>query len=236
MRAIDRPKTGTDGGPARGSGISASASWHTGASGASSASSRSAPPPIEQPFRFQGQQFDEETGLHYNRYRYYDPICGRFISSDPIGLAGGINKYVYVANPNTWMDPLGLCSTTLDRALGGKTGDGKQAHHLIPEEVWGNHEKFFNEIGLGGQRDKAANGVLMPGSEKKARSMRRKFYHCGSHPLYSALIDKRVTDVENDFNSGKIDANQARNKIGQIQQQSRTTLSAGGRGTPVRLG
>jgi RHS repeat-associated protein len=44
-----------------------------------------APPLIEQPFRFQGQQFDEETGLHYNRFRYYDPIVGRFFSQDPIG-------------------------------------------------------------------------------------------------------------------------------------------------------
>ncbi|WP_233626402.1 MULTISPECIES: RHS repeat-associated core domain-containing protein [unclassified Delftia] len=42
------------------------------------------PPPIEQPFRFQGQQFDEETGLHYNRFRYYDPVVGRFVSQGPI--------------------------------------------------------------------------------------------------------------------------------------------------------
>ena len=51
-------------------------------------------PPIEQPFRFQGQQFDEEMGLHYNRFRYYDPVVGRFVSQDPIGLIGGINLYI----------------------------------------------------------------------------------------------------------------------------------------------
>jgi RHS repeat-associated protein len=50
-----------------------------------------APPLIEQPFRFQGQQFDEETGLHYNRFRYYDPVVGRFASQDPIGLVGSTN-------------------------------------------------------------------------------------------------------------------------------------------------
>jgi len=44
---------------------------------------------LEQPFRFQGQQFDQETGLHYNRFRYYDPVVGRFVSQDPIGLKGG---------------------------------------------------------------------------------------------------------------------------------------------------
>ncbi|WP_126227053.1 RHS repeat-associated core domain-containing protein [Burkholderia ambifaria] len=59
--------------------------------------------------RFQGQQVDEETGLAYNRYRYYDPQIGRFISRDPIGLAGGINLFQYAPNPTQWTDPLGLC-------------------------------------------------------------------------------------------------------------------------------
>jgi RHS repeat-associated protein len=63
---------------------------------------------LEQPFRFQGQQFDEETGLHYNRYRYYDPGVGRFISQDPIGLRGGSNLFAYVQNPMGWVDPFGL--------------------------------------------------------------------------------------------------------------------------------
>ncbi|EUC19011.1 RHS repeat-associated core domain containing protein-containing protein [Burkholderia sp. BT03] len=58
--------------------------------------------------RAQGQYHDEELGLHYNRYRYYEPYSGRFISKDPIGLAGGINVYQYAPNPITWVDPLGL--------------------------------------------------------------------------------------------------------------------------------
>ena len=44
---------------------------------------------ISNNIRFQGQYFDEETGLHYNRYRYYSPYVGRFVSKDPIGLLGG---------------------------------------------------------------------------------------------------------------------------------------------------
>jgi RHS repeat-associated protein len=63
---------------------------------------------IENNLRFQGQYFDEETGLHYNRFRYYDPECGRFTSQDPIGLLGGVNNYQYVPNPTGWVDPLGL--------------------------------------------------------------------------------------------------------------------------------
>ncbi|WP_081059624.1 RHS repeat-associated core domain-containing protein [Burkholderia stagnalis] len=60
------------------------------------------------PIRFQGQYHDDETGLHYNRYRYYDPGSGRFVSKDPIGLDGGINVYQYAENPTGWIDPLGL--------------------------------------------------------------------------------------------------------------------------------
>lgn len=63
---------------------------------------------IENPLRFQGQYFDSESGLHYNRFRYYCPKQGRFIHQDPIGLAGGINPYQYAPNPVNWVDPFGL--------------------------------------------------------------------------------------------------------------------------------
>ncbi|WP_279721360.1 RHS repeat-associated core domain-containing protein [Chromobacterium haemolyticum] len=63
---------------------------------------------IRNPFRFQGQYQDEESGLHYNRHRYYDPEIGRFISRDPIGLMGGINIHSYAPNPVEWVDPAGL--------------------------------------------------------------------------------------------------------------------------------
>jgi RHS repeat-associated protein len=65
---------------------------------------------IENPLRFQGQYHDPETGLHYNRHRYYNPSTGRFLTPDPIGLAGGLNNYQYVPNPTGWVDPLGLAS------------------------------------------------------------------------------------------------------------------------------
>ncbi len=65
---------------------------------------------IDNPLRFQGQYFDAETGLHYNRHRYYNPGTGRFLTPDPIKLAGGLNNYQYVPNPTGWVDPLGLTS------------------------------------------------------------------------------------------------------------------------------
>ena len=74
---------------------------------------------IESPLRFQGQYFDAETGLHYNRHRYYNPNAGRFITIDPIGLAGGLNNYQYVPNPTGWVDPLGLASVEGDCVCSG---------------------------------------------------------------------------------------------------------------------
>ncbi|CAN7562256.1 RHS repeat-associated core domain-containing protein [Acidovorax sp. LjRoot194] len=65
---------------------------------------------IHQPIRLQGQQLDAETGLHYNRFRYYDPGVGRYVTQDPIGLQGGINNFSYAAsNPLKYADALGLC-------------------------------------------------------------------------------------------------------------------------------
>ena len=61
-----------------------------------------------QPLRFQGQYCDEETGLYYTWHRYYDPHSGRFVSKDPIKLAGGLNEYQYAPNPTGWIDPTGL--------------------------------------------------------------------------------------------------------------------------------
>ena len=60
---------------------------------------------VENPFRLPGQYYDTETGLHYNWNRYYQPETGRYITPDPIGLAGGINPFGYVGgNPVGWVD------------------------------------------------------------------------------------------------------------------------------------
>ncbi|ENT2615739.1 RHS repeat-associated core domain-containing protein, partial [Shigella boydii] len=63
-----------------------------------------------QPYRLPGQQYDDESGLCYNRYRYYEPLQGRYITQDPIGLNGGWNLYKYPLNPinyaeKVWNNP-----------------------------------------------------------------------------------------------------------------------------------
>ncbi|BEN54331.1 hypothetical protein SMKC058_15950 [Serratia marcescens] len=62
----------------------------------------------QQPLRYAGQYQDDESGLHYNLFRYYEPEVGRFTTQDPIGLEGGLNLYQYAPNPLNWIDPLGL--------------------------------------------------------------------------------------------------------------------------------
>jgi RHS repeat-associated protein len=86
--------------------------------------------------RLPGQLYDAETGLFYNINRNYDPILGRYVQSDPIGLKGGVNTYAYVSNdPLIWVDPLGLakfCCRLLDSFVG--TWFGKRHCYVIADD------------------------------------------------------------------------------------------------------
>jgi RHS repeat-associated protein len=77
-----------------------------------------------QPIRMQGQQLDAETGLFYNRYRYYDPAGGRYVTQDPIGLAGGTNKFIYPTNPVQMIDAFGLQPRPGNLSWGNWCGGG----------------------------------------------------------------------------------------------------------------
>ncbi|HDR2864894.1 TPA: RHS repeat-associated core domain-containing protein, partial [Enterobacter asburiae] len=70
------------------------------------------PKRIKQRIRLPGQQYDAETGLCYNRHRYYDPLQGGYITQDPLGLRGGWNPCTYQLNPLGYIDPLGLSAYT----------------------------------------------------------------------------------------------------------------------------
>ncbi|MGC4061919.1 MAG: RHS repeat-associated core domain-containing protein [Aquabacterium sp.] len=92
-------------------------------------------PSVTQPLRFQGQYEDEETGWHYNRFRYYDPDIGRFTTPDPMGLKGGINPYAYAPNPMGWIDPLGLVKSPVQCAADKALKDGKESGAACQLEV-----------------------------------------------------------------------------------------------------
>ncbi len=98
---------------------------------------------MSNPIRFQGQYHDHETGLHYNRYRYYDPRVGRFVSQDPISYGGGLNLFAYAPNPVEWIDPLGLWKGQ-PRQSNGRFGAGKDPSIPCPCETDGTHGNSHN--------------------------------------------------------------------------------------------
>ncbi|WP_212668237.1 RHS repeat-associated core domain-containing protein, partial [Salmonella enterica] len=93
------------------------------------------PEHLEQLIRLPGQQYDEESGLHYNRHRYYSPGQGRYITQDPAGLAGGLNPYTYPLNPVQLSDPLGL--TVVFTGDEKTQGELKSAYETIKTSKYG---------------------------------------------------------------------------------------------------
>ena len=99
---------------------------------------------LGNPIRFQGQYHDHETGLHYNRYRYYDQKAGHFITQDPISYVGGLNLFLYAPNPTGWIDPRGLarhdsngkyCQELKQKIANIKLSVEKRWHELETDEM-----------------------------------------------------------------------------------------------------
>ena len=104
------------------------------------------------PFRYQGQYHDTETGLYYNRFRYYDPTTGNYTQQDPIGLEGNNpTLYAYVKNLNCQIDPFGLekCRLSKDdmEEMGPKPKDIKNPHrhHIVREKAPSGWDKIHKD-------------------------------------------------------------------------------------------
>ncbi|MCP3889396.1 MAG: hypothetical protein GY702_11070 [Desulfobulbaceae bacterium] len=114
---------------------------------------------VENCLRFAGQYYDDESGLHYNYFRFYDPMIGRYLKADPIGLDGGINLYAYVqCNPLSWGDPWGL---KIDKVcLGLCLGDKAMSAAVDIFVPGGGFLPFDSSIlqSIGGYKDSWAEG------------------------------------------------------------------------------
>ena len=120
--------------------------------------------PITQNLRFQGQYFDVETALHYNRFRYYDPEIGGFISQDPIGLAGGVNSYQYAPNPVGWVDPFGLAASRSGNRISSsksKLSDCDRCRIMTERKC----DEYFDDFHQAQNRALEITGITAKGSE-----------------------------------------------------------------------
>jgi RHS repeat-associated protein len=100
--------------------------------------------PQDCPFRWPGQYEDAETGLFYNRFRYYDPEAGQYASQDPIGLRGSFSLHSYVSDTLIAIDPLGLSACTKSQSTAikpywparrGFLNGQSERRHLMPGEL-----------------------------------------------------------------------------------------------------
>jgi RHS repeat-associated protein len=102
------------------------------------------------PFRWPGQYEDAETGLYYNRFRYYDPETGAYTSQDPVGLLGGLRPYGYVNDPWRKVDALGLAANLGDPRAGVQSHlqqFDKGSSVFVPESVVENVVPKFGQLG-----------------------------------------------------------------------------------------
>ncbi len=140
------------------------------------------------PWRFPGQYEDQETGLYYNRFRYYDPELGRYLSEDPIGLLGGTALYGYVHDPLGWLDALGLNGVlvigegqrAVNQAARELAAAGYPAESMgFPRNQWkGGDPSLESAVDWNRQwiREKVAQGYTVVDIGPDGRVQRSKFY------------------------------------------------------------
>ena len=130
-------------------------------------------------FRFPGQYADPDTGLHYNRFRFYDPEVGRYISPDPIGYWGGFNLFAYGPNPIGWQDLYGLDIAELT----GAPGSFRDFAHGGDAAIM-----------RGGQQGYESGGAaVVPGAHSAPKGANPRNVGCGEQKFAKDLTDFNKT-------------------------------------------
>ncbi len=158
---------------------------------------------LEYNLRWPGHYFDAETGLHYNRYRYYDPSLGRYLTPDPIGYRGSeVNLYAYCSNPLVHVDVLGLHpdKTNPNDSTDPKPTDGDGPEHPPPNQHHG-------EDGMKVSKDQAvemATAAAHKEREVVAQKIASGEIKPGQEPACTAgVVDRRTGEVFTAHNQPK---------------------------------
>ncbi|MCS2154605.1 DUF6531 domain-containing protein [Scandinavium goeteborgense] len=135
--------------------------------------------------RFAGQYADEESGLHYNRHRYYDTETGQYLTPDPIGLAGGVNPYGYVHNPLGWVDPLGLACCPIKVSSRNEALKRAQEYAQVPRVSRGGQNITLEDLRVGSRggnwtKMKAEGGKTL--GRRNPAGKNEWFEHPDGHP------------------------------------------------------
>ena len=153
------------------------------------------------PFRFQGQYEDEETGLYYNRFRYYSHETGGYLSQDPIGLAGNNpTLYGYVIDVNFWIDVFGLdCSRNKKTSYQGRSR--KDAFRQAKKDASIPMNQQYSRVEYEALLDE--NGKKMFDSNGMPIQTRNYIYDVSSNPHYKNTKIKEVVIQEHSIGHPK---------------------------------
>ena len=179
--------------------------------------------PVLQNLRFQGQYLDREIGLHYNTFRFFDPDIGRFISDDPIGLAGGRNLQLYAENPFTWIDPLGLSGDRFPNWM--STQQGYQRQHIIPYSLR-NHSAFVRS----GMNINGANNMMYLPVAKGIDPNPNLGLHKNwtkEHAIYNKEVEFELDAIERKAVAEQWDYRRTQSEILNLQKSRRSGFKTG---------
>ncbi|MFD4357114.1 DUF6531 domain-containing protein [Nocardia sp. NPDC058518] len=125
----------------------------------------------DTPHRFQGQQYDPESGLHYNLHRFYDPEVGRFLTQDPLGLPPAENPNSYPRNPISWCDPLGLAPVGCAKRAWADRADFSSQKVLDKK-----YDAHASDFGLTGNKNNANKAAFVEAMKQHMTAPDTKIY------------------------------------------------------------
>lgn len=174
---------------------------------------------VANPIRLQGQYEDVETGLHYNRHRYFDPTTGAFVTKDPIGQIAGVNLYSFAFNTTAWIDPLGL----EDRFPSWMpTKSLWQRQHIVPFSL--RNHPLFKQSGL--DINAPSNMMYMPmfswmDAVKQNPGLGLHRGWTIEHKQYNEMVEAYLDDLEDLAHENGWDQRTIRQEINGLQSELR---------------